>query len=914
MSSQMTVGQLAEVLNLSTDKLLTQFKQAGIEIASVDSIVSGKDKKALLEHLRSSHGKVDSTASASAGKVALRRRSRSELSVSGGTRIGGRPAPAKKINVEVRKKRTLLKSDAERNAEAEQEREKARLALEEIRQRREADQQRLQQEDERKASEKKAGKSAAAADVASDDAAAAQTAAEDSAEQSAETAQPAAAEAEQPAAETAGEAAQQQDETAEESQPEAAATQTATDEDTDSTAESRPARTAKAGKQADEPAAEIDEEAAKRIRQYEEKKRSQGKTRGKGKRRDDDERKPLHVTPGSGRRRKGKSRRPVGLNLNQEHGFQRPTEPVQRDVAVPEIITVGELAKLLAVKSGELIKVMMKQGMMLTINQPLEQDTAILIVEELGHSAHAAEESDIEDELAAEVALKEGEGETRPPVVTIMGHVDHGKTSLLDHIRKSKVVDSEAGGITQHIGAYHVHSDNGGISFLDTPGHAAFTAMRARGAIATDIVVVVVAANDGVMPQTEEAIQHSRAANVPMIIAINKMDLEDADPDRVKNELSKLEVIPEEWGGEQIFVEVSAKSGAGVDSLLDAILLQAEVMELKADPKRKARGVVIESRLDKGRGSVATLLIQDGTLHQGDMVLAGETYGRARSMHNERGEKVDSVGPSFPVEILGLSGVPDAGDEMMVVANERKAREAAELRSSKSREGRLAQQQAAKLKNLFENMGADGQKQTINLVIKADVQGSVEALRDALTRLSNDEIEIKVISSGVGGITESDASLAQASNAIIIGFNVRADATARKIIKDEDLDLHYYSIIYEAIDQVKAAITGLLGTETKEQIIGLAEVKDVFRSAKLGAVAGCLVVEGVVKRDRPIRVLRDNVVVFEGELESLRRFKDDVKQVESGTECGIGVKAYNDVHPNDQIECFERVEVARTLD
>jgi translation initiation factor IF-2 len=918
----MTVGQLAELLNLSTDKLLSQFKQAGIEIASVDSIVSGKDKKALLEHLRSSHGKADSTASAGAGKVALRRRSRSELSVSGGTRTGGRPAPAKKINVEVRKKRTLLKSDAERNAEAEQEREKARLALEEIRQRREADQQRLQQEDDRKVTEKNAEKAAgeaageaareaAAADAESDTAVAAQTTAEDSAEQSAETAQPAAAEAEQPAAEA--DAGEQQDEAAAAPQPDEAASKTAADEDADSSEKSKPARAAKAGKQAEEPA-EIDEEAAKRIRQYEEKKRSQGKTRGKGKRRDDDERKPLHVTPGSGRRRKGKSRRPVGLNLNQEHGFQRPTEPVQRDVAIPEIITVGELAKLLAVKSGELIKVMMKQGMMLTINQPLEQDTAILIVEELGHSAHPAEQSDIEDELAAEVALKEGEGETRPPVVTIMGHVDHGKTSLLDHIRKSKVVDSEAGGITQHIGAYHVHSDNGGISFLDTPGHAAFTAMRARGATATDIVVVVVAANDGVMPQTEEAIQHSRAANVPMIIAVNKMDLEDADPERVKNELSKLEVIPEEWGGDQIFVEVSAKSGAGVDSLLDAILLQAEVMELKADPKRKARGVVIESRLDKGRGPVATLLIQDGTLEQGDMVLAGETYGRARSMHNERGEKVDSVGPSFPVEILGLSGVPDAGDEMMVVANERKAREAAELRSSKSREGRLAQQQAAKLKNLFENMGADGQKQTINLVIKADVQGSVEALRDALTRLSNDEIEIKVISSGVGGITESDASLAHASNAIIIGFNVRADATARKIIKDEDLDLHYYSIIYEAIDQVKAAITGLLGTETKEQIIGLAEVKDVFRSAKLGAVAGCLVIEGVVKRDRPIRVLRDNVVVFEGELESLRRFKDDVKQVESGTECGIGVKAYNDVHPNDQIECFERVEVARTLD
>jgi len=901
MSSEMTVGQLAQVLNLSTDKLLSQFKEAGIDITSADAVVSGKDKKALLEHLRSSHGKSDAVAGAAAGKVALRRRSRSELSVSGGTRPGGRPAPAKKINVEVRKKRTLLKSDAQRNAEAEQEREKARQALEEIRQQREAEQQRLQQEATRKSAEN-AAQTAPAGDA---DSAPAQVP-EKTVEETAAVPEAVVADAGQ-ADEASAQAQDIPDQDEADTAPPAA----------DATA-AEPGKPARAGKAASDedsgPTVEIDEEAAKHIRQYQEKKRSQGKPRGKGKRRDEDERKPLHVTPGSGRRRKGKSRRPAGLNLNQEHGFQRPTEPVQRDVAIPEIITVGELAKLLAIKSGELIKVMMKQGMMLTINQPLEQDTAILIVEELGHTAHPAEQSDIEDELAAEASLHEGEGETRPPVVTIMGHVDHGKTSLLDHIRKSKVVDSEAGGITQHIGAYHVASDNGGISFLDTPGHAAFTAMRARGATATDIVVVVVAANDGVMPQTEEAIQHSRAANVPMIIAINKMDLEDADPDRVKNELSKLEVIPEEWGGEQIFVEVSAKSGAGVDNLLDAILLQAEVLELKADPKRKARGVVIESRLDKGRGPVATLLVQDGTLHQGDMVLAGETYGRARSMHNERGERVDAVGPSFPVEILGLSGVPDAGDEMMVVANERKAREAAELRSSKSREGRLAQQQAAKLKNLFENMGTDGQKQTINLVIKADVQGSVEALRDALTRLSNDEIEIKVISSGVGGITESDASLAHASNAIIIGFNVRADATARKIIKDEDLDLHYYSIIYEAIDQVKAAITGLLGTETQEQIIGLAEVKDVFRSAKLGAIAGCLVVEGVVKRDRPIRVLRDNVVVFEGELESLRRFKDDVKQVESGTECGIGVKAYNDVRPGDQIECFERIEVARTLD
>lgn len=912
MSSQMTVGQLAAVLNMSEDKLLLQFKEAGIDIASADAIVSGKDKKALLEHLRSSHGKAAPSASASAtDKVALRRRSRSELSVSGGTRPGGRPAPAKKINVEVRKKRTLLKSEAERSAAAELEREQARKALEEIREQREAEQKRLQLEDERKQALLLAAEQA---NMPEEQPAAAEPEAQEPPE--AAEVEPTEASPEQPEPSAEPDAETVNDDAA-------AATEVETKADvTTAKAASKPAATGKKSDKKSAPAddgdavSEIDELAAKRIRQYEEKKRL-GDAKGKGKgRRDGDGRTRLHVTPGSGRRRKGKSRRPADLSLNQDHGFQRPTEPVLRDVAVPEIITVGELAKLLAVKSAELIKVMMKQGMMLTINQPLEQDTAILIAEELGHTAHAAVESDIEGELAAEAEAvgEEGAGVARPPVVTIMGHVDHGKTSLLDFIRESKVADGEAGGITQHIGAYHVASEKGGISFLDTPGHAAFTAMRARGAVATDIVIVVVAANDGVMPQTEEAILHSRAANVPMIIAINKMDLEEADPDRVKNELSKLDVIPEDWGGEQIFVEVSAKTGAGVDKLMEAILLQAEVMELKADPTRKARGVVIESRLDKGRGPVATLLIQDGTLEQGDMVLAGETYGRARSMHNERGEKVAAVGPSFPVEILGLSGVPDAGDEMMVVANERKARDAASQRSSKSREGRLAQQQAAKLKNLFENMGSDGQKQTINLIVKADVQGSVEALRDALTRLSTEEIEIKVISSGVGGITESDASLAHASSAIIIGFNVRADASARKIIKDEDLDLHYYSIIYEAIDQVKAAITGLLGTETKEQIIGLAEVKDVFRSAKLGAVAGCLVIEGVVKRDRPIRVLRDNVVVFEGELESLRRFKDDVKVVESGTECGIGVKAYNDVRPADQIECFERIEVARTLE
>ena len=492
------------------------------------------------------------------------------------------------------------------------------------------------------------------------------------------------------------------------------------------------------------------------------------------------------------------------------------------------------------------------------------------------------------------------------------GHVDHGKTSLLDYIRATQVADGEAGGITQHIGAYHVSTPRGTITFLDTPGHAAFTAMRARGAQATDIVVLVVAADDGVMPQTKEAIQHARAADVPLIVAVNKIDRPESDPERVKSELAKEEVIPEDWGGEELFVPVSAKTGEGVDDLLEGILLQAEMLELKAASDRRARGLVIESRLDKGRGPVATILVQEGTLNQGDMVLAGKEFGRVRAMFDEVGQPIKSAGPSMPAEVLGLSGVPFAGDEAIAVANERKAREAASQRDDRMREGRLAQQQAANLQNLFENMGKEDQL-TVNLIVRADVQGSVEALRDALTKLSNEEVNVNIVAAGVGAITESDASLAQASEAIIIGFNVRADNSARRFIQENEIDLHYYSVIYDAIDEVRAAISGMLGTETRENIIGLAEVKDVFRSSKLGAIAGCLVVEGVVKRNNPIRVLRDNVVIFEGELESLRRFKDDVGEVQSGTECGIGVKMYNDIKPGDQIECFERIEVQKTL-
>jgi translation initiation factor IF-2 len=666
------------------------------------------------------------------------------------------------------------------------------------------------------------------------------------------------------------------------------------------------------------------QEEARRLAEDEERKREEERSRklAEEKRRREKEkskpktrygRKELHVTAGAAaRRRKPGLRARPSVSRPSEHGFSKPTAPVLREVAIPEAITVSDLAKQMAVKASEVIKVLMQMGIMVTINQSLDQDTAILVVEEMGHTAIAAEEKDIEQELVAGEPEAEGEAVTRPPVVTVMGHVDHGKTSLLDFIRHSHVADAEAGGITQHIGAYHVKTDRGIITFLDTPGHAAFTAMRARGAQATDIVILVVAADDGVMPQTKEAIQHSRAAGTPIIVAINKVDKPDADLDRVRTELSKEEVIPEDWGGEDIFVNVSAKTGEGIDDLLENVLLQAEVMELKANPDASARGVVVESSLDKGRGPVATLLIQQGTLKRGDMILAGQEYGRVRAMFNESGEAIESAGPSMPAVVQGLSGVPQAGDEMLAVANERKAREAASQRQDRQRESRLARQQAAKLQNLFDNMGKEEQT-NVNLLIRADVQGSVEALRDALTKLSNEEVKVNIVASGVGAITENDASLAQASNAIIIGFNVRADATARKVIQEHELDLHYYSVIYDAIDEVKSAISGLLGTEVKEQIIGLAEVKDVFRSSKLGAIAGCLVVEGVVKRHNPIRVLRENVVIYEGELESLRRFKDDVNEVQSGVECGIGVKMYNDVKPGDNIECFERVEVARTL-
>ncbi len=627
-------------------------------------------------------------------------------------------------------------------------------------------------------------------------------------------------------------------------------------------------------------------------------------------------RKELHVAGDKSGRRKRKApmrRRTTSVGGDSKHGFEKPTAPVVHEVEIAENISVAELAQKMAIKGNEVVKVLFNMGAMVTINQVIDQDTAILVVEELGHVAKSVDSADVDEKLLAEESKIEGDASARAPVVTIMGHVDHGKTSLLDYIRRTKVADGEAGGITQHIGAYSVQTDKGEISFLDTPGHAAFTAMRARGAQATDIVILVVAADDGVMPQTIEAIQHSKAAGVPIVVAVNKIDRENADPERVRNELSQHEVIPEAWGGEQMFIDVSALKGTGVDDLLDAILLQAEVMDLTAVAEGPAQGIVIESSLEKGRGAVATLLVQSGTLRQGDMIIAGEEYGRIRNMFDETGGSIKEAGPSQPAVVLGLSKTPGAGDDFLVVKNERKAREVAEFRQNKTRESKLAQQQASKMEDMFTQM-KDGEISSVPVIIKSDVHGSAEALRDALLKLSTDEVRVKVLGSSVGGITETDANLAAASNATIIGFNVRADAAARTAIKESGVDVRYYSIIYEAIDDVKAALSGLLAPEVREQINGLAEVKDVFNSPKFGDIAGCIVSEGFVKRSNPIRVLRENVVIYEGELESLRRFKDDVSEVRSGTECGIGVKNYSDVQVGDQIECFERIEVARTLD
>jgi len=850
--TEVTVKQFAEVVGVPTDRLLTQLGEAGLDISDENATITDSEKTRLLEFLRQSHGKRSALSAGGASKITLKRKTQSELRAT--VPAGRGPASRGTLRTARPEAKTVTVEVRKKRTYVK----RADLVAEE--------QERLDQEAEEKARLR-------AEEEARNEALRLEREAARKKQEAEQAAEEARLKAEREARQQAAEEARQKALAAAETR-KPASDDTRRKKSADTDRKSREDRDTKYG------------------------------------------RKQLHVTAGKGGRRKAKSRpsRRITIESTGEHGFERPTASVVHEVEIPENIVVSELARKMSVKAAEIIKVLMQMGVMATINQTLDQDTATLVVEEMGHIAKPIQENLLEEELKQQVEEISGERLPRPPVVTIMGHVDHGKTSLLDYIRRTRVADAEAGGITQHIGAYHVETPKGGmVSFLDTPGHAAFTAMRARGAGVTDIVILVVAADDGVKPQTKEAVEHARAAGVPLIIAVNKIDKPDADPERVKNEMSALEVIPEDWGGDTMFVPVSAKTGEGIDNLLDAVLLQAEVLELTAVRDCPATGIVVESSLDKGRGAVATVLVQNGVLHRGDLLLTGTEYGRVRAMFDESGKQIDEAGPSIPALVLGLSAVPNAGEDVIVVADERKARELAQLRQEKSRDQRLAKQQQARLEDVFSTV-TDGKTPTLHIVLKADVQGSAEALGDALTRLTSEEedVKVKVVSSGVGGINESDVNLAIASNAIIIGFNVRADASARRMIEENNIDLKYYSVIYNAIDDVKAAASGMLAPEMREQIIGLAEVKEVFRSRKLGDIAGCIVVDGVVRRSSPIRVLRDNVVIFEGELESLRRFKDDVNEVKAGTECGIGVKNYS-VKEGDQIEVFDRFEVQRTL-
>ncbi|EPM7413121.1 translation initiation factor IF-2 [Klebsiella variicola] len=895
--TDVTIKALASEIQTSVDRLIQQFADAGIR-KSADDSVTAQEKQTLLTHLNREHGSAPD-------KLTLQRKTRSTLNIPG---TGGK---SKSVQIEVRKKRTFVKRDPQ---EAE------RLAAEEQAQREAEEQARREAEEAAKReAQLKAEREAAeqakreVADKAKREAAEKDKVSNQHTDEMTKTAQAEKIRRENEAAElkrkSEEEARRKLEEearrVAEEARRMAEENEKNWSETSDSPEDSSDyhVTTSQHARQAeDDNDREVEGGRGRSRSSKAARPAKKGNKHAESKA--DREEARAAVRGGKG----GKHRKGSAL----QQGFQKPAQAVNRDVIIGETITVGELANKMAVKGSQVIKAMMKLGAMATINQVIDQETAQLVAEEMGHKVILRRENELEEAVMSDRDTGAA-AEPRAPVVTIMGHVDHGKTSLLDYIRSTKVASGEAGGITQHIGAYHVETDNGMITFLDTPGHAAFTSMRARGAQATDIVVLVVAADDGVMPQTIEAIQHAKAAQVPVVVAVNKIDKPEADPDRVKNELSQYGILPEEWGGESQFVHVSAKAGTGIDDLLDAILLQAEVLELKAVRNGMASGAVIESFLDKGRGPVATVLVREGTLHKGDIVLCGFEYGRVRAMRDELGREVLEAGPSIPVEILGLSGVPAAGDEVTVVRDEKKAREVALYRQGKFREVKLARQQKSKLENMFANM-TEGEVHEVNIVLKADVQGSVEAISDSLLKLSTDDVKVKIIGSGVGGITETDATLAAASNAILVGFNVRADASARKVIEAESLDLRYYSVIYNLIDEVKAAMSGMLSPELKQQIIGLAEVRDVFKSPKFGAIAGCMVTEGTIKRHNPIRVLRDNVVIYEGELESLRRFKDDVNEVRNGMECGIGVKNYNDVRVGDMIEVFEIIEIQRSID
>ena len=854
--AEVTVAQFAEVLKVPVDRLLEQLDQAGIRVDGPDDHISDDAKLELLTHLRRSHG-AGKDGDAAPRRITLKRKTQSELKLSS---VQGR---SRTVSVEVRTKRTYIKRDVleeqarKQHDETEQKRREAeeaeRLEQERIEHER-REHERLEAENRRRIEEEEAARKRA----------------QDDARREAE------------------QRAQQEHERREREALE------------HQNRENPPA----------EPAPKVKEPPAAAARPAAPGARERPATDDKHTRYGREE---LHVTTDVSSR--FKKRRPVKSRTvrgasEARHGFEKPTAPLVHEVNIGETITVGELAQKMAVKAPVVIKALMNIGVMATINQSLDRDTAVLVVEELGHTAKLIQEDQIEAGLQGEKAEAE-QLEARPPVVTVMGHVDHGKTSLLDYIRRTKVAAGEAGGITQHVGAYHVETPKGVVTFIDTPGHAAFTAMRARGAKVTDVVILVVAADDGVMPQTIEAIQHARAAGVPIVVAVNKIDKSDADPDRVRNELAKQGVIPEDWGGENMFVNVSAHTGEGIDALIEAVLLQAEVLELRAPSTGLASGVVIESSLEKGRGAVATVLVKKGTLKLGEPIIAGSEFGRVRALFDENGNALEAAPPSMPVVVLGLSGAPNAGEEILAVESERKAREVAMYRQSKSRDVKLARQ-ATRAEDVFSQM-QEQKAGAVAVLVKGDTQGSVEALREALEKLSTEEVQVKLIASGLGGITVSDAQLAAASKALIIGFNVRADSGARDAMKESGVEVRYYSIIYEAIDDVRQMMTGLLRPEIKEQIVGVAQVREVFRSSKFGVVAGCLVTEGFVRRNNPIRVLRDNVVIFEGALESLRRFKDDVNEVRAGTECGIGVKNYQDVRVDDQIECFARVEVARTL-
>ena len=825
--SDTTVKQLATLVGITTEQLLSQMAGAGIDKSSSDDVVTDNEKQKLLAHIRSGQARV----SAEPAKVTLRRKSTSTIKAGAGA-----------VNVEVRKKRTYVHRDL--TAEAEKQREIGEVKSREVEGVNEhADPQVGELENATEASSSASEITPAANEIIG------------------EVVDPVILEPPPPPKEDDGRRHKKE--------PHIRRDRTSED---------------------DEP-------------------RRSSKPAGK---RDDKRGKIVSVEDERGPKLRGKRKPGKAAEELSSHKFEKPAAPIIREVKISGPVTVAELANQMAVKSGELIKILMKMGVMATINQVLDEDTAVLVVEEMGHKIEVVADDALEQSVLDDYQELKGERVPRAPVVTVMGHVDHGKTSLLDRIRKSRVAAGEAGGITQHIGAYHVNTDNGMITFIDTPGHAAFTSMRARGAQVTDIVILVVAADDGVMPQTEEAVQHARAAGVPMVVAVNKVDKEEADPDRVKTELASREVIPEDWGGDVQFIPVSAHTGQGIDELLEAVLLQAELLELMAVPEGFARGIVIESRLDRGRGPVATMLVQNGLLKVGDAILAGEQVGKVRALVDENGKQIKQAGPSIPVEILGLSGTPDAGDELIVLENERKAREVAEFRSERTRDAEHKRQHAQKLDQMFANMEA-GEVSNLNIVLKTDVRGTLEALSAALLKLATDEVRVHIVVQGVGGITESDATLASSAGAIVLGFNVRADAGARQVIERDGIELRYYSVIYDIVDDVKAAMSGLLAPELREEIVGIAEVRDVFNSPKFGQIAGCMVVEGIVYRNKKIRVLRDNVVIYEGELESLRRFKDDVNEVRNGTECGIGVKNYTDVKSGDKIEVFDVREVARKI-